>query len=62
MFGNLSITGFVLAAVLMIPTALFAQIAGAVKPAVHVGCGVSPGWRRRPRYPWPRFGDLALAE
>jgi hypothetical protein len=43
MFGNFSITGFVLAAVLMIPTALFAQIGGAVKPAVHVGGAVSPG-------------------
>ena len=43
MFGNLSISGFVLAAVLIIPTGLFAQIGGAVNPAVHVGGAVSPG-------------------
>ena len=39
MRGKLSIIG----AVLMIPTALFAQMGGAVNPGVHVGGAVNPG-------------------
>ena len=39
MLGKLSIIG----AVLMIPTALSAQMGGAVNPGVHVGGSVNPG-------------------
>jgi hypothetical protein len=39
MLGKLSIIG----AVLMIPTALFAQMGGSVNPGVHVGGAVNPG-------------------
>src|SRR5262245_14621166 len=37
MLGKLSIIGAVVAAIIMIPTALFAQMGGAVNPSVHVG-------------------------
>jgi hypothetical protein len=39
MLGKVSIIG----AVLMIPTALFAQMGGSVNPGVHVGGAVNPG-------------------
>ena len=39
MLGQLSIIG----AVLMIPTALFAQMGGSVNPGVHIGGAVNPG-------------------
>ena len=42
MLGKLSIIGAV-AAILMIPTALSAQMGGAVNPSVHVGGAVNPG-------------------
>src|SRR4029077_15853279 len=42
MLGKLSITGAV-AAILMIPTALSAQMGGAINPGVHVGGTVNPG-------------------
>jgi hypothetical protein len=42
MLGKLSIIG-VVAAILMIPTALFAQMGGSVNPGVHVGGAVNPG-------------------
>jgi hypothetical protein len=42
MLDNLSIIGAV-AAILMTPTALCAQMGGAVNPGVHVGGAVSPG-------------------
>ena len=42
MLGKLSIIGAV-AAILMIPTALSAQMGGAVNPGVHVGGAVNPG-------------------
>ena len=42
MLGKLSIIGAV-AAILMIPTALSAQMGGAVSPGVHVGGAVNPG-------------------
>src|SRR5262249_25500438 len=42
MLGKLSIIGAV-AVILMIPTALFAQMGGAVNPGVHVGGAVNPG-------------------
>jgi hypothetical protein len=42
MLGKLSIIGAV-AVTLMIPTALFAQMGGAVNPGVHVGGAVNPG-------------------
>jgi hypothetical protein len=40
MLGKLSIIG-VVAAILMIPTALFAQMGGSVNPGVHIG-GLTP--------------------
>jgi len=40
--GKLSIIGAVVA-ILMIPTALGAQIGGAINPGGHVGGAVSPG-------------------
>ena len=43
MIGKLSIIGAVVAVVLMIPTALSAQMGGAVNPGVHVGGTVNPG-------------------
>jgi hypothetical protein len=61
MLGKLSIIGAV-AAILVIPTALSAQMGGGVNPSVHVNPGASVSRRRRARYPWPGFGDLALAE
>ena len=42
MLGKLSITGAV-AVILMIPTALFAQMGGAISPGVRVGGTVNPG-------------------
>src|SRR5215831_11095437 len=42
MLGKLAIIGAV-AAILMIPTALSAQMGGAVNPGVHVGGAVNPG-------------------
>jgi hypothetical protein len=42
MLGKLSMIGAV-AAIIMIPTALFAQMGGAVNPGVHVGGAVNPG-------------------
>jgi hypothetical protein len=42
MLGKLSIIG-VVAAILMIPTALFAQMGGSVNPGVHIGGAVNPG-------------------
>ena len=33
----------IISAVLMIPTALFAQMGGSVNPGVHVGGAVNPG-------------------
>jgi hypothetical protein len=42
MLGKLSIAGAV-AAILMIPTALSAQVGGAVNPGVHVGGAVNAG-------------------
>ena len=42
MLGKLSIIGAG-AAILMIPTALSAQMGGAVNPGVHVGGAVNPG-------------------
>jgi hypothetical protein len=66
MLGNLSKIGAVAAISIMIPTALSAQMGGAVNPGVHVGGTINAGGRRsrgrRPGYPWPGFWDLALAE
>jgi len=42
MLGKLSIFGAV-AAILMIPTALSAQVGGAISPGVHVGGAVNAG-------------------
>ena len=42
MLGKLSMIGAV-AAIIVIPTALFAQMGGAVNPGVHVGGTVNPG-------------------
>ena len=42
MLGKLSIIGAV-AAILMTPTALSAQMGGAINPGVHVGGTVNPG-------------------
>jgi len=42
MLGKLSIIG-VVAAILMIPTALSAQMGGAINPGIHVGGAVNPG-------------------
>jgi hypothetical protein len=42
MLGKLSIIGAV-AAILMIPTALSAQMGGAVNPGVHIGGAVNVG-------------------
>ena len=42
MLGKLSIIGAV-TAILVIPTALSAQVGGAVNPGVHVGGAVNPG-------------------
>jgi hypothetical protein len=42
MLGKLSLIG-ALAAILMIPMALSAQMGGAVSPGVHVGGAVNPG-------------------
>jgi hypothetical protein len=42
MLGKLSIIGAV-AAILMIPIALSAQMGGAVNPGVHVGGTINPG-------------------
>jgi hypothetical protein len=43
MLGKLSIIGAVVAVVLMFPTALSAQMGGAINPGVHVGGAVNPG-------------------
>jgi hypothetical protein len=43
MLGKLSIIGAVVAVVLMIPTALSAQMGGANNPGIHVGGAVNPG-------------------
>ena len=62
MLRKLSIIG----AILMIPTALSAQMGGAINPGAHVGGSVNPGATVRGAvergYPWPGFRDLALAE
>jgi hypothetical protein len=55
------------AAITVIPTALFAQMGGApLIPASTLGALLTPALpfaaRRRARYPWPGFGDLAFAE
>ena len=42
MLGKISIIG-VVATILMIPTALSAQVGGAISPGVHVGGAVNPG-------------------
>ena len=42
MLGKLSIIGAV-AAILMFPTTLSAQMGGAINPGVHVGGAVNPG-------------------
>ena len=42
MLGKISIIGAV-ATILMIPTVLSAQVAGAINPGVHVGGAVNPG-------------------
>jgi hypothetical protein len=42
MLGNLSIIGAV-AAIIMIPIAVFAQVGGVINPGVHVGGAVNPG-------------------
>ena len=42
MLSKLSIIG-VVAAILMIPTALSAQVGAAINPGVHVGGAVNPG-------------------
>jgi hypothetical protein len=42
MLGKLSIIGAI-AAILMIPTVLSAQMRGAINPGVHVGGTVNPG-------------------
>jgi hypothetical protein len=42
MLGKISIIG-VVAAILMMPTALSAQMGGVVNPGVHVGGAVNPG-------------------
>jgi hypothetical protein len=42
MLGKLSIIGAV-AAILLIPTALSAQVGGAINPGVHVGGAVNAG-------------------
>jgi hypothetical protein len=42
MLGKFSIIGAV-AAIIVIPTALSAQMGGAVNPGVHVGGAVNPG-------------------
>jgi len=42
MLGKFSIIG-VVAAILMIPTALSAQVGGAINPGVHIGGAVNPG-------------------
>ena len=43
MIGKLSIIGAVVAAILVIPTALSAQMGGPINPGVHVGGAVNPG-------------------
>ena len=42
MLGKLSMIGAV-AAIIVIPTALFAQMGGAISPGVHVGGAVNAG-------------------
>ena len=42
MLDKLSMIGAV-AAIIVIPTALFAQMGGAVNPGIHVGGAVNPG-------------------
>ena len=65
MLGKLSIIG-TFAAIIMIPTALSAQMGGGVNPGVHVGGAVNPGATVRGAVergiPWLGFGDLALTE
>jgi hypothetical protein len=43
MLGKLSIIGAAVAVVLMIPSAVSAQMGGTVNPGVHVGGAVNPG-------------------
>jgi hypothetical protein len=43
MLAKLSIIGAVVAVVLMIPTAVSAQMGGGINPGVHVGGAVNPG-------------------
>ena len=43
MLGKFSIIGAVIAVALMIPTAVSAQMGGAINPGVHVGGAVNPG-------------------
>ena len=51
MLGKLSIIGAV-AVILMIPTALFAQMGGAVNPGAHVGVAANPGATVRGAVVW----------
>jgi hypothetical protein len=59
MFGKLSIIGAV-ATILMIPTALSAQVGGAINPGIHVGGAVNAGAAARGAVvqgiPGPDFG------
>jgi hypothetical protein len=59
MLGKLSIIG-VVAAIIMIPPALFAQVGGAINPGVHVGGAVNAGGAARSAVvqgiPGPDFG------
>jgi hypothetical protein len=59
MLGKLSIIGAV-AAIITIPTAVFAQAGGAINPSVHVGGTVNPGATVRGAVvqgiPGPHFG------
>jgi hypothetical protein len=65
MLGKASIIGAV-AAILITPTPVSAQMGGVVDPGVQVGGAVNPRrYRsrcRRARYSWPGLGDLAVAQ
>jgi hypothetical protein len=64
MLGKASIIGAV-AAILITPTPVSAQMGGVVDPGVQVGGAVNPGTTvrgRRARYSWPGLGDLAVAQ
>ena len=59
MLGKLLIIGAV-AAILMIPTALSAQMGGPINPGVHVNPGATVRGAVEQGIPWPGFGNLAL--